>query len=64
MKDNKEYLKDIYNKYEQEKDKTTIFYNTNINKTNNIIKINFLYFIIILLSSILFILYNIFIYSQ
>ena len=34
MKDNKEYLKDIYNKYEQEKDKTTIFYNTNINKTN------------------------------
>ena len=34
MKDNKEYLKDIYNKYEQEKDKNTMIYNANANKTN------------------------------
>lgn len=32
MKDNKEYLKDIYAKYEQEKDKTTVFYNQSMNK--------------------------------
>ena len=32
MKDNKEYLQDIYNKYEQEKEKATVFYNAKINK--------------------------------
>lgn len=38
MKSDKEYLNEIYEKYEQEKDKSTIFYNQSFKKRNSILK--------------------------